>query len=143
MAKILKAKGYESEPPIPKPEKPVQPNVVTVQDGINVHFGDAISVRVVHPINPKAPSKNMSLSMYYMPPHGVMKPGSHYTEECYIILRGQGTMTLASKKVKVRAGMFIHLPPWCEHGVENTGDEMLEIMTCTAPPNPGRPIAKT
>jgi len=62
--------------------------------------------------------------------------GSHHTEECYAVLRGRGTMTLAGKPVEVRAGMFIHLPPWCEHGVENTGEENLEILICTAPPNP-------
>ena len=138
MAKIRMSKAYQGEPPILKPEKPVQPNVVTVQDGIPLKIPDCdgIVVRMVHPTNPKALSKNMSLAMFYVPPHVELKPGSHYTEECYAILRGQGTMTLASKKVKVRAGMFIHLPPWCEHGVENTGDEMLEIMICTAPPNP-------
>ena len=31
---------------------------------------------------------------------------------------------------------FIHLPPWCEHGIENTGEETLEILICTSPPNP-------
>ena len=138
MAKIRMFKGYEGVPPIPKPEKPVQPNVVTVQDGVPVKYPgcEGIGVRVVHPVNPKAASKDMSLVMFYMPPHVELKPGSHYTEECYAILRGQGTMTLAGKKVEVRAGMFIHLPPWCEHGVKNTGDETLEIMICTAPPNP-------
>ena len=36
MAKITQYKGYQSgeEPPIPKPAEPVQPNVVTVQDGL-------------------------------------------------------------------------------------------------------------
>lgn len=138
MAKIRTFKGYEGKPPIPKPEKSVQPNVVTVQDGVPVKYPgcEGIGVRVVHPVNPKAPAKNMGLVMFYVPPHVELKPSSHYTEECYVIWRGQGTMTLAGKKVKVRAGMFIHLPPWCEHGVENTGDETLEIMICTAPPNP-------
>lgn len=51
-------------------------------------------------------------------------------------LGSRGTMTLAGKQVEVRAGMFIHLPSWCEHGVENTGEENLEILICTAPPNP-------
>ena len=103
MAKIKMFKAQQGKPPIPKPEKPVQPNVVTVQDGIPVKYPgcDGIGVRVVHPVNPKAPSKNMSLAMVYMPPHAELKPGSHYTEECYAILRGQGTMTLAGKKVKV------------------------------------------
>ena len=38
-------------------------------------------------------------------------------------------MTLNGKKREVSAGTFIHLPPWCEHGVENTGEETaLEIL---------------
>jgi len=138
MAKITTYKGYAGEPPIPKPETPVQPNIVTVQDGVPVKYPgcEGIGVRVVHPVNPKAPGQNMSLTMFFVPPHVVLEPGSHHPEECYVILRGQGTMTLAGEKVEVRAGMFIHLPPWCEHGVENTGNETLEILICTSPPNP-------
>ena len=68
--------------------------------------------------------------MFYVPPHVVLEPGSHHTEECYVILRGRGTMTLNGERREVSAGTFIHLPPWCEHGVENTGDETLEILIC-------------
>jgi mannose-6-phosphate isomerase-like protein (cupin superfamily) len=78
----------------------------------------------------------MGLVMFYVPPQVTLDPGIHHTEGCYVILRGKGTMALAGEKVQVRAGMFIHLPPWCEHGVENTGDETMEILICTAPPNP-------
>jgi mannose-6-phosphate isomerase-like protein (cupin superfamily) len=138
MAKITTYKGYTGEPPIPKPETLVQPNIVTVQDGVPVKYPgcEGIGVRVVHPTNPKAPGQNVSLTMFFVPPHVVLEPGSHHPEECYVILRGQGTMTLAGEKVEVQAGMFIHLPPWCEHGVENTGNETLEILICTSPPNP-------
>ena len=138
MAKIQLFQGYKGDPPFPKPDKTVQPNIVTVQDGVAVKYPgcDGVGVRVVHPVNPKAPAKNLRLVMFYVPPHVVLDPGSHHTEECYVILRGQGTMTLAGEKVKVRTGMFIHLPPWCEHGVENTGEETMEILICTAPPNP-------
>ena len=138
MAKITEFKGYAGKPPIPKPKKKVQPNVVTVHDGVPVRYPgcDGIGVRVVHPVNPKAPAQNLGLVMFFVPPHVVLAPGSHHTEECYVILRGKGTMTLAGKQVEVKAGTFIHLPPWCEHGVENTGDETLEILICTAPPNP-------
>jgi mannose-6-phosphate isomerase-like protein (cupin superfamily) len=138
MAKIQMFKGYQGDPPFAKPDKPVQPNIVTVQDGVPVKYPDCdgVGVRVVHPANPKAPAQNLGLVMFYVPPHVILEPGSHYTEECYVILRGRGTMTLAGEKVKVRAGMFIHLPPWCEHGVENTGEETMEILICTAPPNP-------
>jgi mannose-6-phosphate isomerase-like protein (cupin superfamily) len=140
MAKITDFKGYAGSgpPPIPKPAEPVQPNIVTVQDGVPVRYPgcDGLGVRIVHPVNPNAPAKNLGLVLFYVPPHVVLEPGSHWTEECYVILRGRGTMTLAGEKVEVRAGQFIHLPPWCEHGIENTGDETLEILICTSPPNP-------
>lgn len=138
MAKIVDFKAYEGEPPIPKPDGVVKPNIVTVQDGVPVRYPDCdgIGVRIVHPANPNAPAENLGLVMFYIPPHVCLEPGSHHTEECYVILRGEGTMTLAGEEVKVKAGMFIHLPPWCEHGVENTGNETLEILICTSPPNP-------
>jgi mannose-6-phosphate isomerase-like protein (cupin superfamily) len=138
MAKIQMFKGYQGDPPIPKPAEPVQPNIVTVQHGVPVKYpgSEGIGVRVVHPANPNAPARNLGLVMFYVPPHVVLEPGSHHTEECYVILRGKGTMILAGKPVPVHSGMFIHLPPWCEHGIENTGDETLEVLICTAPPNP-------
>src|SRR5205807_6591497 len=130
MAAITQFQGYESPTPtIPRPDVPVEPMIVTVQEGVPVAYPGChgLGVRVVHPVNPNAPAKNLGLVMFYVPPHVVLEPGSHWTEECYVILRGQGTMTLAGNKVEVRAGTFIHLPPWCEHGIENTGDETLEI----------------
>ena len=138
MTKIEQFKGYEDATPTSKPTERVLPNVVTVQQGVPVKYGtcDGVGVRVVHPSNPHARSENLSLVMFYLPPHAVLKPGSHQTEECYVILRGSGTMTLAGEEVQVSAGTFVHLPSWCEHGVANTGPEMMEIMICTSPPNP-------
>ena len=138
MAKIEPFVGYEGEPPFPKPEQLVSPNVVTVADGKPVKYPDCdgVGVRVVHPSNPKAPSENFGVQMFYVPPHVTLETGSHFNEECYVILRGTGKMMLAGEPVDVKAGMFIHLPPWCEHGLENTGKETMEILICTSPPNP-------
>ena len=138
MAKITMFKGYEGEPPFPKPEEKVLPNIVTAQDGVPVKYADCdgLGVRIVHPANPNAPAENLGLVIFYIPPHVLLEPGSHYTEECYVILKGEGTMTLAGEEVAVKAGMFIHLPPWCEHGIENTGNETMEVLICTSPPNP-------
>ena len=138
MAKITQFRGYQGEPPIPKPSEKVLPNVVTVQDGVPVKYPgcDGIGVRVVHPSNRKAPSQNLGLVMFYVPPHVVLEVGSHHTEEVYLILKGEGTMTLVGETRQVKPGTFIHLPSWCEHGVENTGDEGMEILICTSPPNP-------
>ena len=138
MAEIKPFKGYPGPGKIPRPAEPVQPNIVTVQDGCPVKYPncEGIGVRVVHPSNPKAPAQNLGLVVFFVPPHVVLHPSGHENEECYYILKGKGTMTLAGKPTPVSAGTFIHLPPWCEHGIENTGDESLEVLICTSPPNP-------
>jgi mannose-6-phosphate isomerase-like protein (cupin superfamily) len=140
MAKITEFKGYQpgKPPTIPRPDKPVDPLIVTVQDGVPVVYPGChgLGVRVVHPVNPKAPAKNMGLVMFYVPPHVVLEPGQHETEETYIILEGQGTMTFANFQRQVKKGDFVYLPSWCTHGIENTGNEMLVVLIATSPPNP-------
>jgi hypothetical protein len=70
MAEIKVHKGYVSgKPPlVPKPDKPVEPMIVTVQDGVPIVYPDCYgnAVRVVHPVNPNAPAKNMGLVMFYL-----------------------------------------------------------------------------
>ena len=140
MADFVMYEGYQGdEPPkIPKPDVPPDPMIVTVQDGVPTMYPNCHgrSVRVVHPVNPNAPAKNMILVKFYLPPHAKLPPGSHETEETYVILKGSGTMTFGGGKTRdVRKGDFVYLPPWCVHGVENTGLETLEILIYTAPPN--------
>jgi mannose-6-phosphate isomerase-like protein (cupin superfamily) len=139
MAEITQFKGYSGEPTIPKPAEPVFPKILTVQEGVPVAYPDChgLGVRVVHPVNPIAPAKNMGLVLFYLPPHTKNGVGSHETEETYIILEGRGVMTFAEGKTEqVEKGMFIYLPPWCEHGIENTGTETLVVLIATSPPNP-------
>lgn len=142
MAKITQFKGYtgnDAPPPkIPKPEVSPDPMIVNVQDGVPVAYPGChgLGVRIVHPVNPKAPSKNIGLVHFYLPPHVVLEPGSHETEETYVILEGEGTMTFANGQRQVRKGDFVYLPPWCVHGIENTGREPLLVLICTSPPNP-------
>lgn len=139
MSKITLFQGYQGEPTVPKPDHAVLPMVVTVQEGVPVAYPDChgLGVRVVHPANPKAPAKNMGLVMFYLPPHTSNPVGSHETEETYIILDGKGVMTFANGETReVEKGMFVYLPPWCEHGIENTGNDNLVVLIATAPPNP-------
>jgi len=140
MAKMTEFTGYQGDQPstIPKPDEPVDPMIVTVQEGVPVVYPGChgVGVRVVHPVNPNAPAQNMGLVMFYVPPHVVLEPGSHETEETYVILEGCGRMTFATSQRDVKKGDFVYLPPWCEHGIENTGTETLVILIATSPPNP-------
>ena len=140
MAKITQFQGYQGDQPplVPKPEQPPDPVILTVQDGVPVAYPNChgLGVRVVHPVNPKAPAKNMGLVMFYVPPHASLPPGSHETEETYVILEGRGLMTFARFQREVKKGDFVYLPSWCVHGIENTGSEPLVVLIATSPPNP-------
>ena len=136
--KVHRPYATDYQPRIPKPDKAVDPMIVTVQEGVPIAYPDCFgtAVRVVHPVNPKAPAKDMGLVMFYLPPHVVLPPGEHETEETYIVMEGRGTMTFANFKREVKRGDFIYLPPWCRHGIENTGTEVLVVLIATSPPNP-------
>jgi len=140
MAKITQFQGYQGDQPplIPKPDQPPDPVILNVQDGVPVAYPNChgLGVRVVHPANPKAPAKNMGLVVFYVPPHAVLEPGSHPTEETYVILEGRGRMTFARFQREVQKGDFVYLPSWCVHGIENTGTEPLVVLIATSPPNP-------
>ncbi|MDQ2733148.1 MAG: cupin domain-containing protein [Armatimonadota bacterium] len=140
MAKITQFKGYigDNPPTIPKPEDPPDPVILNVQDGVPVAYPNChgLGVRVIHPVNSLAPSKNMGLVLFYVPPHAILEPGSHETEETYVILEGKATMTFAHYQREVKKGDFVYLPPWCLHGIENTGPETVVVLICTSPPNP-------
>ncbi len=140
MAKYTAYKGYQGDVKhkVPKPDVPPDPKIVRVQDGIPIQFPpcEGAAVRVLHPTNPNAPSQNFGVTMLYMPPHAVLPAGSHEPEECYAVLEGTGVMMFANDTRPVKKGDFVYLPPWCVHGIENTGDEMLVVLVATSPTNP-------
>ena len=91
MPKYKRYAGYRHdapEPVIPKPDVPPDPMIVTVQDGLPILFEpcESPAVRVVHPTNPKAPSRNVGVTMLYVPPQGTVAFGSHEPEEVYAVL---------------------------------------------------------
>lgn len=136
---VLQSHG-SPEPRIPKPAVPPKASIVTVQEGLPMYFGiDTVpvcQVRLVHPTNPRASSINHSLSVLYVPPHAKLELHSHETEEIYYILEGSGLFYLTEGKKPVGKNTAIHLPAWCEHGIENTGTDMLVSLVMTSPPNP-------
>lgn len=132
--------GYETHesPIIGETSKALVPNVLSVRDGIPVKYGGCggLGIRVIHPVNPKAPAKEMGLVIVYLPPHTEIGSGSHEPEENYVVLEGQGRMNFSNFERDVKKGDFVHLPPWCSHGFKNTSSETCVVLVATAPPNP-------
>lgn len=123
-----------------KPAVSPLPVVLTVQDGVPVIYGEGTwptcGIRVVHPMNPKAPSKNHSVVMLYVPPHAKLDLHSHVAEETYSVISGTGTLMFRGGTRPIQAGDHVYLPSWCEHGIENTGTEVLVALLSTSPTNP-------
>jgi mannose-6-phosphate isomerase-like protein (cupin superfamily) len=141
MAKYQRYAGYAHEAPdpiIPKPDVPPDPMIVTVQDGLPILFEpcEAPAIRVVHPTNPNAPSRNVGVTMLYVPPQGTVAFGSHGPEEVYAVMEGAGIMHFTKGPRPIKKGDFIYLAPWCEHGIENTGIDQMVVMVITSPTNP-------
>jgi len=144
MAKITQFNGYTQQAldlpgyTTPKPDILPDPVIVNVQDGIPVQYPGCagLGVRVVHPVNAKVPSKSLGLVLFYVPPHALLEPGHHPTEETYFIVEGEATMIFERSRRQVKKGDFVYLPPWCLHGIENTGRETVVVLICTTPPNP-------
>ena len=47
--------------------------------------------------------------------------GGHEVEEAYICLKGEGYIYLNGKKEVFTPNTWVWLPPWTEHGIDNTG----------------------
>jgi mannose-6-phosphate isomerase-like protein (cupin superfamily) len=116
----------------------VSAKIVKEADGIPVLYPDCVrgfGIRVVHPQNPKAESKNLSMQLLYIAPGGVLFPHSHVNEEIYYILEGKGRGEFGlTKTVDIEKGMFIHLPSNAIHGLENTGETVMKVLISTSPP---------
>ena len=127
-------------PMTPRPDDAGKPYFVTVQDAVHVIYSEdtipTCGARVVHPTNSRAPSTNLALSMLYVPPGARMERHEHEAEETYVIQTGTGTMLYQDGTREVSPGDFIYLPAWCQHGIENTGREMLSVLLALTPPKP-------
>jgi mannose-6-phosphate isomerase-like protein (cupin superfamily) len=64
-----------------------------------------------------------------MPPKTSMGYHKHGNdEELYIILEGQGTMTIEEKETVVKKGDMIKNPPFGSHGLVNDSDTELDLL---------------
>jgi mannose-6-phosphate isomerase-like protein (cupin superfamily) len=132
--------GYQTDeaPVVPKPDHAIDPFIVSAETGVPTRYpaSNGLGVRVVHPVNPRAPGKNLALVLFYLPPHTGYPLHEHAPEETYVILEGQGRMMFTNFERDVKKGDFVYLPPWSQHGIENTGRETLVALIVTTPPNP-------
>ena len=65
---------------------------------------------------------------------------SHEPEQVYVVVAGEGRMHVDGEERGVSAGEAVHIPSNAEHGIENTGEEVLEYVSAATPAIPSERI---
>lgn len=102
--------------------------------GERFEMGTENTKKVIHP---EMGAENLTLN------YARHEPGDEFTqhvheesEDVIIVLDGNGVIKLGAKNetIPIETGDVIYVPPGEQHGTVNTGDEVLEMISCQAPP---------
>ena len=96
-------------------------------------MGAPVGGKVVVKVDPeKTGSPQMAMGIQYV--EGEIPIHAHEHEEEFLFVHtGQGMATLGDRRVPVRAGTTIYLPPGVWHGFRNTAEEASRIMWVVTP----------
>ena len=83
-----------------------------------------------------APGGELSITWVDVEPGGEQKPHSHAPQQVYVITRGSGRIRVGDDERDVREGSMVFIPPDTEHGIVNTGDEVLTYISAATPAFP-------
>ncbi len=68
-----------------------------------------------------------------------VEPGAHQAihhhepPQIYVIIDGEGLMTVGDEQQTVRTGDLVYIPPNVPHGIKNTGDTVLQYISAATP----------
>ncbi len=68
-----------------------------------------------------------------------VEPGGHQAihhhepPQIYVIIDGEGLMTVGEEQQTVRTGDLVYIPPNVPHGIQNTGDTVLQYISAATP----------
>ena len=79
--------------------------------------------------------RNQSLAEARLPASASTQEHYHIkTEEIYYITHGAGRIRIEGETRDVKTGDAVAIPPGRKHKLWNTGNEMLRLLCCCAPP---------
>jgi mannose-6-phosphate isomerase-like protein (cupin superfamily) len=83
-----------------------------------------------------APGGELSITWVDVEPGGEQKPHSHAPQQVYVITHGMGRMRVGDEQRDVREGHMIFIPPDTQHGIVNTGEDVLTYISAATPAFP-------
>jgi mannose-6-phosphate isomerase-like protein (cupin superfamily) len=80
-------------------------------------------------------ARNLSVTWLSVPAGTEQSLRSHEeSEQAYVIVRGEGTMSVAGDTQQVGEGDLVLVPPATDHSVGNDGDAELSFVSIQSPP---------
>lgn len=83
-----------------------------------------------------APGGELSITWVDVEPGAQQPPHVHDPQQVYVITRGSGRMKVGDQERDVTVGHMVFIPPKTEHGIVNTGDEVLTYVSAATPAFP-------
>lgn len=78
-------------------------------------------------------SSNLLLTWVEVEPGYSQQLHHHESEQAYIIIQGEGTMTVGSEDKVVSHGDVVYIPSNEMHGLKNTGKSLLVYISASTP----------
>ena len=76
---------------------------------------------------------NLTITWVEIEPGAQQPPHHHLPEQVYVIIQGQGRMRVGEDYQAARVGDIFYIPSNTTHGLENTGDEVLNYISAATP----------
>jgi mannose-6-phosphate isomerase-like protein (cupin superfamily) len=96
---------------------------------------DGLVSKVLHPTDEDLDT-DLTVTWVEVEPGASQVRHSHDPEQVYVVVAGEGVMSVGEDSSAVEAGDAIYIPSNAEHEITNTGEEPLEYVSVATPAFP-------
>jgi mannose-6-phosphate isomerase-like protein (cupin superfamily) len=101
--------------------------------------GDGLVSTILHSERDAADT-DLTITWVEVDPGASQVHHSHDPEQVYVVVAGEGRMSVAGEQRDVAAGDLVHIPSNADHAIENTGAEPLEYVSAATPAFPSEAV---
>jgi mannose-6-phosphate isomerase-like protein (cupin superfamily) len=101
--------------------------------------GDGLTSAVLHSARTAAET-DLTVTWVEVEPGARQVRHSHDPEQVYVVVAGEGEMFVGDDRRPVAAGDLVYVPPNTDHGIENTGETVLEYVSAATPAFPSEAV---
>lgn len=111
------------------------------EDAPSLSRGDGVVSHLLHTdTEGDAQDTDLTVTWVDVEPGASQVVHSHEPEQVYVVVAGEGRMRVGDEERELSAGDAVHVPPNTEHGIENTGNDVLEYVSAATPVIPSERV---